>query len=88
MSSSGGSEERDALGVDLLDGVLWLALVFRSMRPEEIEDAEEDCWDWEWLAARALEDRLGDGGAIEVGCGWVRGIGGGPTAERRRAFGG
>ena len=52
--------------MDLPEGVLLPDLVFRSMRPEEIEEAEEDCCDCE-LLVRALEDRLGDGGAIDVG---------------------
>ena len=54
--------------MDLPEGVLLLAeRVLRSMRAEEMEDAEDDCWDCE-LPVRALEDRLGDGGAIDVGC--------------------
>ncbi len=40
-------------------------LVLRSIRPEVVDDAEEDCCDCE-LLVRALEDRLGDGGAIDV----------------------
>lgn len=41
-SSSSGGSESDALGVDLPEGV-FADLVFRSMRPDEIEDDEEDC---------------------------------------------
>lgn len=63
--SSGGSEERDALGVDLPDEGLFPDLVLRSTRADEVDDAEEDCWDCE-LIVRALEDRLDDGGAIDV----------------------
>ena len=67
-SSSSGGSERVALGVDLPEGVLLLPdLVPRSMRAEELEDADEECWDCE-LLKRALEDRLGDGGDIGVGC--------------------
>lgn len=66
-SRSSGGSERVALGVDLPEGALLLPdLVLRSVRPEETEDAEEDCCDCE-LFVRALEDRLGDGGAIDVG---------------------
>lgn len=63
--SSGGSDDRDALGVDLPDEGLFPDLVFRSRRLEVVDDAEDDCCDCE-LVIRALEDRLGDGGAIDV----------------------
>src|SRR5690625_1515542 len=61
--SSSGSDDSEALGVDLPDGGLWWDLVLRSWRPEVPEDTE-DCWDCEFVA-RALEDRRGEGGAIE-----------------------
>lgn len=61
--SSSGSEEREALGVDFSDEGLLTDLVLLSRRPD-VPDDEDECWDWE-LVARALEDRRGDGGAIE-----------------------
>lgn len=87
--SSSGSEESEALGVDFSDEGLLTDLVLRSRRPD-VPDDEDDCWDWE-LVARALEDRRGDGGAIEPrdGSGGERGgQGRAPLAEccgRRRA---
>lgn len=61
--SSSGSEESEALGVDFSDEGLLTDLVVLSRRPD-VPDDEDECWDWE-LVARALEDRRGDGGAIE-----------------------
>lgn len=61
--SSNGSEDNEALGVDLLEEGLTTDLVFRSTRPDVLEDTE-DCWDCEFVA-RALDDRRGEGGAIE-----------------------
>lgn len=61
--SSNGSEDKEALGVDLLEEGLATDLVFRSTRPDVLEDTD-DCWDCE-LVARALDDRRGEGGAIE-----------------------
>ncbi len=41
--------------------------VFLSERTDTAEE-EDDCCDWGWVA-RAREERLGDGGAIEkTGC--------------------
>jgi hypothetical protein len=64
--SSGGSEEREALGVDFPgDSVLADVRVFRSARPDEFEDAEEWC-EAEvavWLV-RARMDRRGEVPAI------------------------
>lgn len=37
----------------------------RVFLSERLETPEDDCCDWGW-AARAREERLGDGGAIEV----------------------
>jgi hypothetical protein len=49
--------------VDLLEEGLATDLVFRSTRPDVLEDTD-DCCDCE-LVARALDDRRGEGGAIE-----------------------
>lgn len=62
--SSGGSEESDPLGVDLPDVGLLRDRVLRSERPVVLDDPD-DWFDCE-LVGRALEDRRGEGGAIEA----------------------
>lgn len=61
--SSSGSDDSEALGVDLLEEGFVTDLVLRSRRPDVL-DVTEECWDC-GLVARALDDRRGDGGAIE-----------------------
>lgn len=84
--SSSGSDERDALGVDLPDeGLLSdrvLLSTFLSGRPDVPEETE-DCWDCEFVA-RALEDRRGEGGAIEEGQRGRVGTEGGEEVEGAR----
>jgi hypothetical protein len=41
--SSGGSDDREALGVDLPEGGLTTDLVLRSPRADDPDDAEECC---------------------------------------------
>jgi hypothetical protein len=69
--SSGGSDEREALGVDFSEEILLTDRVFLSARPEILEGVD-DCWDWEF-GGRALDDLRGEGGAIEGGDGDGRG---------------
>ena len=72
MDSSGGSEEREAVGVDFCgEAFLFSDLVLRSGRPELL-DVVEECCDCDW-SGRALEDRRGSGPAI---------LGGGDLASR------
>ena len=48
--------------MDLVEEGLTTDLVFRSARPEVLDETD-DCWDCE-LVARALDDRRGEGGAM------------------------
>lgn len=61
--SSRDSDDSERLGVDLLEEGFVIDLVLRSWRLDA-PDETEDCWDC-GLLARALEDRRGEGGAIE-----------------------
>lgn len=85
--SSGGSEESEPLGVDLPDAGLFTDRVLRSERPVVLEDTD-DWFDCELVGRAALDDRRGEGGAIEEearGDGVVT-MGGGtnPTKGARR----
>lgn len=73
MDSSRPSEESEPLGVDFRGEVAFTpALVFRSARPEEIEDVVEEPLDAECggCEIRAREERRGDVPAIVNLC-WI-----------------
>lgn len=80
--SSRGSDESEALGVDLPDEGLLSDLVLRSRRLD-VPDDTDDCWDCEFVV-RALEDRHGEGGAIDERKQRTGGAGGAGSEQGRQ----